>query len=424
MKYGIELAEMISLDRVFLDAENPRHVPFEDQDAVIEYLCRKEQVLPLAQDIAKNGLNPLELFALLSEEDNTYLAAEGNRRLCALKLLNDPDLAPADQRREFERAAEGWEPMGRIFSIVFNDRDDVRLWLDRIHAGFAGGRGRRQWDAEQKARNSGYSKNDQAQYLLDISQELGFITPDQRKGRISTVQRYISNPFMRNALGLDFSEIESPTTDLPEEDFRVVLEKFMADVAEKRVTTRDNAPDIQSYSNKLHQLEEVSGGRVSRREVSEFVKPSPPSGKTKPKPPKRRRKIRLSPNLRQALEDIPSYKLEKLYFSLCEVRLDSHTPLLCVGAWCLIETLTALHGRAEATDFYSYLNPTKLEKLGLGKKKDTSSMRQAVNRIKEFGNSTKHHRTAAGFNGEQLLNDMETIEPVLVVLATECKNKA
>ena len=423
MNYGVESAQMIGLDRVFLDAENPRHAPFEDQDAVIEYLCRNEQILPLAQDISKNGLNPLELFALLSEEDNTYLAAEGNRRLCALMLLNDPDLAPADQRRDFESAAKGWEPIHQIFALAFDSRDDVRLWLDRIHAGFAGGRGRRQWNAEQKARNSGYSKNDQAQYLLDISQELGFITSEQRKGRISTVQRYLSNPFMRNALGLDFSDIENPTTDLPEDDFRIILEKFVGDVAAKRVTTRDNSPDIQDYSNSLLQLEEVSGGRIDQRAISGFVKPIPAPGVPKPRPPKRRRKIPMSRNLRQALEDIPSYKLEKLYFSLCEVRLDSHTPLLCVGAWCLIETLSALHGRA-GSSFSSYLSPSKLESLGLGRKAETNSMRQAVNRIAEFGNSTKHHKTAAGFDGEQLLNDMETIEPILLALATECKGKA
>ena len=423
MKYGIESAQMISLDRVFLDAENPRHEPFEDQEAVIEYLCREEQVLALAQDIVKIGLNPLELFALLAEGDDTYLAAEGNRRLCALMLLDDPDLAPADQRREFERAAENWEPIGQIFAVVFEHRDDVRQWLNRIHAGFAGGRGRRQWNAEQKARNSGYSKNDQAQYLLDISEELGFITTVQRKGRLSTVQRYLSNPVMRNALGIDFSDFENPTTDLPEDDFRIILEKFIGDVAAKRVTTRDNAPEIQSYANKLPQLEGVSAARIKPRAMSEFVKTSGSTGDPKPRPPKRRRKIPMSRNLRQVLEDIPSYKLEKLYYSLCSVRLDTHTSLLCVGAWSLIETLTALHGRG-SPGFGSYLGPSKLQSMGVGTKKETKSLCQAINRIAEFGNSTKHHKTATALNGEQLANDMETIEPVLLALAKGCKGKS
>ena len=142
MDYGVESA-MIEVDRVFLDLGNPRHVPFEAEKDVIEYLRREEKVLPLAKDIVKHGLNPLEHFALIPDGDNTYFSAEGNRRLCALKLLIDPDLAPADQRRRFDSASKGWSPIKRLSAVVFKDREEVKLWLDRIHAGFAKGRGRR-----------------------------------------------------------------------------------------------------------------------------------------------------------------------------------------------------------------------------------------------------------------------------------------
>ena len=196
MSYGVESAKMIDVDRVFLDLSNPRHTPFEDQNEAIEYLCREEQVLSLALDIATNGLNPLELFALIADGDNAYFSAEGNRRLCALKLLNDPDLAPANLRTDFKKAAARCNPIEQLFVVIFNDREKVKLWLDRIHAGFAGGRGRRQWNAEQKARNSGYSKNDLAQIILDMGQDQGLITLAERQGRISTVQRYLANPLM------------------------------------------------------------------------------------------------------------------------------------------------------------------------------------------------------------------------------------
>ena len=118
MNYGIENVKMIDVERIFLDLENPRHEPFENQDDVIEYLCHDERVLDLARDIVSNGLNPLELFALVAEGDDIYYAAEGNRRLCAIKLLNDPDLAPADQRKDFERVSQSWSPIGTVFSTV------------------------------------------------------------------------------------------------------------------------------------------------------------------------------------------------------------------------------------------------------------------------------------------------------------------
>ena len=363
MEYGIESAKMVDFDRVFLDQHNPRHEPFDDQDAVIEFLCRDEQVLPLAKDIAKNGLNPLELFALIPD-GAVYVSAEGNRRLCALKLLNDPDLAPPDQRREFERASSSWTPIQRLFAIVFNNRDEVRLWLDRIHAGFAEGRGRRQWNAEQKTRNSGYSKNDLAQAVLDAGEGRGFISASERKGRLSTVQRYLGNPHMRNALGLDVSDPDTVTTELQEGDFHIVFKRFMEDVTEKHITTRDNSPAIREYANKLRNLQGVSGERMEKHPIASSKVPSKSQGKRSAQRPKKPTKITHSEELSNALGAISSYKLEKLYYSLCSVRLDAHTPLLSVGVWSFIETLTALEGRSGSVDFLSYLSNQKIHSLG------------------------------------------------------------
>jgi hypothetical protein len=160
MFYGIDNTKMIDVDRVFLDQKNPRHEPFNSQSEAISYLCNNEKVLVLAKDIVENGLNPLELFALIKERGNTYFSAEGNRRLCAIKLLNDPDLSPTKYRKDFESLSKKSSPISNVFSVIFKDREEVRLWLDRIHAGSDDGRGRRQWKAQQKSRNSIYSKND------------------------------------------------------------------------------------------------------------------------------------------------------------------------------------------------------------------------------------------------------------------------
>ena len=143
MQYGIEHAKMVDLDRVFLDHENPRHEPYDTQAEVIDYLCRDELVVQLAEDVAKFGLNPLELFALtaIGEGPETYLCVEGNRRLCALKLLNDPDLAPAKYRKTINELSGKWEPITQVFASIFPTKDSVDVWLDRIHNGQFGGLG-------------------------------------------------------------------------------------------------------------------------------------------------------------------------------------------------------------------------------------------------------------------------------------------
>jgi hypothetical protein len=56
--------------QIFLDLDNPRHESFTLESEVIEYLCRYENILPLAKDIVANGLNELELIGLIPDENS------------------------------------------------------------------------------------------------------------------------------------------------------------------------------------------------------------------------------------------------------------------------------------------------------------------------------------------------------------------
>jgi hypothetical protein len=180
--------EGVPIGRIFLALNNPRHETYDTEGKVIAYLCQKESIYPLAKDIVKWRLNPLERFALVpgtKKRDSTaptYVSAEGNRRICALKLLNDPELAPANLRNSFERLAEQWDsPITKVSAAVFDDPEDPAIdhWLERIHNGFQGGTGRKDWSADQKQRFYGGSKNRAALALLDYAQTEGTVT----KGR-------------------------------------------------------------------------------------------------------------------------------------------------------------------------------------------------------------------------------------------------
>ena len=266
MAYGISSAAMIKAERVFLDLSNPRHTPFDDQDQAIAHLCREELVLELAHDIVEHGLNPLELFALLKDGKNTYIVAEGNRRACALMLLADPELAPAKIRAKFKALSEDWEPIKELFSVVFKTREEVTLWLDRIHAGFNEGKGRRQWNSEQKTRNSGYSKNTLAQTLLDLGEAKGLISDNERKGRLSTVESFSRNPIVKDALGITHTDPLKISTTLTVEDFELVFKKFMEDVATRVITTRKgrDKDGLANYANDLRNIEGLSGKRIDQ----------------------------------------------------------------------------------------------------------------------------------------------------------------
>ena len=118
-----------------------------------------------------------------------------------------------------------------------------------------------------------------------------------------------------------------------------------------------------------------------------------------------------------------SFKLENLYISLCSVPLQENTPLLAVGTWSFFESLTARADRKANTAFPDFFNNQRLQQYGLGKGPQLKPVREAFKRIADYGNTTKHHHTAAAFNGDQLANDLETLKELIVQCAEEALSK-
>ena len=402
---------------------------------MIVHLCEKEKiVLPLAEDIAKNGLNPMDLSAVIKRDDGSFFCAEGNRRICALKLLTNPKLAPPNFQDAFIKAAEDWRPIKNLNVVEFKDRDEAQPWISRIHAGPDSGRGRLPWNSEQKTRWSLKQKGqnnilDERQFalaVLDYAEEHGYILKKDRDGRLSTVKNQLSNRLLRKVIGLEERNVDS-LKNLSGVNL-IAFKRFIADVAKRDIDSWRKKKETEIYANNLINSKGVTGkiesntGTISAggAVIKSPPKPPPPPKPTEPLKPE---VIPLNTELLAALKEIPSYKLENIYFSLCKVSLKEHTPLLYVGSWMFIETLTALCGRHYNTDFHSYLSVQKMTSLSLGAKNETKAISEAVKRISEAGNTTKHNKTSAAFNGEQLANDFEVMKSLLVALAKEAKGK-
>jgi len=160
--------EEVEVDRIFLYEENPRHEPIEAEPEIIAHLCKDEQVYNLARSISEKGSNPLELIGLVQVASSggrstkkTYQSWEGNRRICAIKLLNDPDLAPPHLRKEMAQLASSSPrvPIEKIYGVIFDDQDELKFWMGIIHNGTQAGVGRLDWDTAQKARHFGSNRN-------------------------------------------------------------------------------------------------------------------------------------------------------------------------------------------------------------------------------------------------------------------------
>ena len=109
------------------------------------------KIVGLARSIAEHGLNPTESWAIV-QEDGKYVVLEGNRRLVACRLLDNPNKAPdSETAATFERIKRGVRTAGSYLNpscVEFEHRADARYWIHLKHHGAGSGEGTAAWGPE------------------------------------------------------------------------------------------------------------------------------------------------------------------------------------------------------------------------------------------------------------------------------------
>jgi hypothetical protein len=258
--------QTIGIARLHLDTKNPRHEPFRSDAQVIAQLCSEEQVLELAKDIAeKRSLSPLDVLGVIPYDGHPghFIAVEGNRRTCALLLLADPSRAPTGELRDqFKRLAQAAAVPKQLKVHVFVDRKAAKPWIDLRHLGSQGGRGTREWNADQKTRAAGNNPktsstaNALALEVLDRLTKAGLLSVGEReKVALTTISRYLGTPGVRAILGLGGSKKLEFTYEPHEVDRamrRLVLDSIQPNTkGEIEVHSRAGSEERIAYANKL-----------------------------------------------------------------------------------------------------------------------------------------------------------------------------
>ncbi len=281
--------DQIDLSHVYLDNINPRHNPIDNEPEIISYLIARELVKPLARDIAARGtLSPLERLALIPHPKvkGAFLSAEGNRRICALKLLSDPDKAPSESDRSlFRQLAQKLRPrISTVDAVIFSNRRDARQWLSLRHEGALGGVGTRTWRAHQKARfdrgaqegERTNNPNAQASLLLEYGLARGLITQGEHDAiSLTTLTRYLKSPVFRSALGL--ANNRDIQVMVPQNEFDRAAERFLKDAfegdEESGVHSRTDKGQRETYA---HRLREQGVAPTTRLGTAKLVNPRAP----------------------------------------------------------------------------------------------------------------------------------------------------
>jgi len=260
----------VPIGRLHFDPMNPRRDPMEDEAEIRRVLCNDEGVRNLAAHIATYGLNPLKRVAVVRHPQlpNHYVVHEGNRRLCALQLLRDPERAPDPSVRRFfqKLVSDGGQRPAEVPCELFSNSEDTRVWKSVEHEGEQGGIGTVGWDPTQQARHNRLGEkgktrpqnpNQQALAVLDHAEARGLVTKNERKAiAITTLTRYLTNPLVRDALGL-LNHVDLLTSAEPAA-FDAVLQRFLRDSLpssdpKKRpdVHSRSTSDERKDYARKL-----------------------------------------------------------------------------------------------------------------------------------------------------------------------------
>lgn len=207
----------LSLPDLLIDTENPRlpQPNVAQRDALRAFAAHQRgKLVALAKDIVTFGMNPTELSIVMPFNDDLrrYVVLEGNRRLTALKALENPEWlvgamqqSEVDQMRGLSKRYQE-NPIESLSCIVVGNRDEARHWMELRHAsGESDGAGIVRWSSDDAARFRARAGNvDFHTQALNLLEEAGQLTPTKRrKVPAASFKRLLGTPEVRAKLGIE-----------------------------------------------------------------------------------------------------------------------------------------------------------------------------------------------------------------------------
>lgn len=231
------------------------------QQAVYHALAAQQgsRLVQLAADIVESGLDPTTLPAVVATDDRRrrYKVIEGNRRVLALKALDNPSivasgLSPRDLTRlttSAQRYAEA--PIDEVPCVLFESEADAYHWVELRHTGTNEGAGLVEWDTNEqdrfKARHGKGGARTPAGQILDFLHQID--GPSDGKTKVlTTLQRIINTKDVREALGIEVRD-GVVVSHYPSDEVIKGLRRIVGDLRTEHIKVKDvyEAEDRKRY---------------------------------------------------------------------------------------------------------------------------------------------------------------------------------
>lgn len=255
----------IDIADLYINIENPRFEMVGNQREAIKTMIEDQgdKLCKLADDITNMGLNPGDPIFIAKHEklSNQYNVLEGNRRVTALKLLENPNLIPETNKsllNKFKKLNEQYSksPIEKVPCILFDDENEAEHWIELKHTGQNDGIGTVSWDAQQKARFDEKVKgtSSYALQIIDFLHKESSVDPELKnnlnKIKSSSLQRLATDPDFRRVAGIDIKNGKVVTRYEPSEVVKP-LSKAANDLLRKDFTVKN----IYYKDDRLNYLE-------------------------------------------------------------------------------------------------------------------------------------------------------------------------
>jgi len=354
----------ISVTNLLIDTKNPRlDSSPEGQADAIKAIAKSQgkKLRALAEHIISNGLNPIENILVMPDDGTAgrYIVLEGNRRIAALKILENPDLirgvVDSATHASFKKLSSHYQddPIDTVPCTVFDSRDEADLWIELKHTGENNGAGTVQWGASEVERfkQERRGQTSPALQIIDLLLDKKLISPDlKNKFPITNLKRLIQTPAVRDMLGITiFNGRVVPATSSGEMLHRL---KVVVEALAKRDV---KVADLYLVKDRISYIESIfsapppplAASGSHQRGVTELVvadtKRTAAEKPRKSKPPQKRRKT-LIPNKTHLR--IENERINQIYHELRKLNVDNFTNAVAIMLRVFLElSVDDYHGR-------------------------------------------------------------------------------
>ena len=244
----------IELKKLEFDEENYRIFFGKGQSETLRLLIEKEDMnlVDMAKDIAANGLSPIDITAVVKKEDtDVYTVIEGNRRLAAIRLLENPSLTDnRNIKNALSLTSEQYShnPIKTILCTVMPDKETAMAWVDRKQGTGMGGAGLRRADYVQNAVRKGARGEYEKWYAAVCHlKKSGHIkegdVPERkvdRQGTGAAIERVFGTAFLSEQLGINISSSGEVNFDNDDaESGNKLLLSILTHLIERKLSTED-----------------------------------------------------------------------------------------------------------------------------------------------------------------------------------------